>query len=115
MPQPGINASRLSPNRMTRATLAATNSKEKRMLVTMRAEWPKETYAKSAKVMRELSTSKHLARSLALYRVQMTEKTKNRPPTTQPEYLKPRGRLRRPTPIKTFTELNIVCGKVDWP
>ena len=29
--------------------------------------------------------------------------------------MSPTGNAKRPTPIKTFTELKIVCGEVDWP
>jgi len=65
-PQPGIKASRESAKRTTRAMHAARSSREKRMEVMIRAEWPNETNARSAKVMRELSTSAHLARILAV-------------------------------------------------
>nr|POE65204.1 hypothetical protein CFP56_34871 [Quercus suber] len=65
-PQPGMRASRESAKRTTNATQAAISSRLKRMEVVMRAQGPKETKARSAKVMRLLSTSAHLARSLAV-------------------------------------------------
>jgi hypothetical protein len=64
--QLGIRASMLSAKRTTRATHAARSSREKRMLTAMRALLPKETKARSAKVMSELSTSRHFARSFAV-------------------------------------------------
>jgi hypothetical protein len=66
MLQPGISASMLSAKRTTSATHAARSSRENRMLTAMRALLPKETKARSAKVIRELSTSRHFANSFAV-------------------------------------------------
>ena len=64
--QPGMRASMLSAKSTTNATHAASSSREKRILVATRALVPKETYARSAKVMSEPSTSRHLASSFAV-------------------------------------------------
>jgi hypothetical protein len=84
-PYPPIRASRLSPKRTMRATLAPINSNVNNKLTITLARGPKETYAKSAKVMSELSTSKHLARSFAVYCVVTTENRKKVMPITHPE------------------------------
>jgi hypothetical protein len=64
--QPGIRAFMLSAKRTTRATHAARSSRENNMLTAMRALLPKDTKARSAKVMSELSTSRHFASSFAV-------------------------------------------------
>jgi hypothetical protein len=66
MPQPGMSASMLSANKTTSATHAARSSRENKMLTAMRALLPNETKARSANVMRELSTSRHFASSFAV-------------------------------------------------
>ncbi len=107
-PQPGIKASKLSENKITRATHAAIISRLNRMLVAIRAFEPNEMYARSAKVMSELSTSKHLARMPAVYDVTAAEKRRYPIPIIQPAYRMPRGKLSKPTPINTLTELKTV-------
>lgn len=73
-PIPGIKSSKLSANSTTKATLAPRSSSVNSILTTTRADCPNETYARSANVINELSTSKHLARSFAVYCVVITAK-----------------------------------------
>jgi hypothetical protein len=61
-----VRALRESAKRTTSATQVARSSRENRIDVATRALGPNETYARSAKVMRLLSTSRHLARILAV-------------------------------------------------
>ena len=66
---PGMRASRESAKSTTRATHAPRSSREKSRDVSSRALGPNETKARSANVMSDESTSKHLARILAVYDV----------------------------------------------
>jgi len=114
-PQPWIRSSKLSAKSTTSATQAAKSSIVKRRPVATRALRPNAWYATSAKPMSFWSTSRHFAKTPAVYLVVMAAKKKNSNPKSHPEYLSPKGRLRSPTPIKTLTELNTVCGSVDCP
>jgi hypothetical protein len=64
---PGMRAFRLSAKRMTSATQAATSSIQNSIEIAILARGPNETYARSENVTSELSTSRHFARSFAVY------------------------------------------------
>lgn len=111
----GSRTWRLSAKSTIKATQAPMSSKQNKRLITNRARCPKLMYAKSAYVTRVRSTSRHLARILAVYDVVTAAKVRNNSPRSHPACFIARGKLNKPTPIKTFTELKIVCGTVDWP
>ncbi len=107
-PHPGTKASKLSANKTTSATQVARSSKVKSKLVAIRAFCPKEAKARSANVINELSTSRHLARSFEAYEVVKAEIRKKPRPISQPLYLTASGRLSIPIPTRMFAELKIV-------
>lgn len=100
--KPWNNSSMESAKRTMRATQAASNSRVKRILVAIRALRPKDMKARSEKVIRLGSRSIHLASSLAVYEVTAAAPKRVTMPQSQPAYLKPMGKLSRPTPIKTL-------------
>lgn len=100
--KPGNSRSSESANRTISATQAASNSRVNRMLVAIRAFLPNEMKARSEKVIKLGSMSIHLARSFAVYAVTAAARNKVTMPQSQPAYLNPIGKLRRPTPMRTL-------------
>jgi hypothetical protein len=85
-----------------RATQAAASSSVNSTLVTRRALRPKEMKATSENVIRLGSRSMHLASSLAVQAVTAAQRNNEIIPQSQPAYLIPIGKLRRPMPIRTL-------------
>ena len=108
MPQPGMSKFKLSAKRTKSATHAAVSSKVKSSPMLICPFRPKATNARSEKVIRFWSTLRHLPSSCAVYPVTKADAVKNRRPTSQPAYFMPKGRLNKPTPIKTLVLLRMV-------
>jgi hypothetical protein len=101
--KPGNRRSSDSAKSTISATHAASSSSVNKTLVAIRAFRPNEMKARSEKVMRLGSRSMHLARSLAVQAVTAAHRKSATMPQSQPAYLKPMGRLSKPTPIKTLS------------
>lgn len=101
---PGNSKSSESANKTISATHAASSSSVNRMLVAIRAFLPNEINARSENVIKLGSRSMHLASSLAVYAVTVAARNNVTIPQSQPAYLKPIGKLRRPTPMRTLDD-----------
>jgi hypothetical protein len=105
---PSIRDPRVSANRIINPTQATISSRDIKELIVTLPTSPNATNAISAKLAKDVSTSRHFASRPAVYLLTIAERNRPDSPIIQPAYLMPSGRLKMPTPTRTFDELNIV-------